>query len=148
LKLIPLGADRFQFEDSMSAFALERDAAGKIKGMRFWADGFDEGTAQFATLTEEQATERTAIQLPRAALERLVGQYSEARLNFVVAWSEDGKGITAQIPGQPALLLHASSANEFFLKEVDATIVFAPAQGAVKTATLKQGGMEVELMRK
>lgn len=92
--------------------------------------------------------ERVAITLPPAALTAYVGQYDVTpEFGFVVR-VEGGK-LMVQATGQGALELHAEKADHFFLKEVDAQLVFRrDASGKIDAAILKQNGRETVAVRK
>ncbi|MBX3726226.1 MAG: serine hydrolase [Xanthomonadales bacterium] len=143
--LIPVGNDSFAFADSLSRLAIERDADGKPTAMRFFADG--EGEGELWPRTDDSIEARTGIELPRAALERLVGDYAGEELTFKVFFDESDT-LRVQVPGQPAFQLHAESASRLFITEVDAAFEFAPATGAVETATLMQGSARIEARRR
>jgi D-alanyl-D-alanine carboxypeptidase len=138
--LTPVGKDTFTFEDSLSYFTIERDAAGAVTGLRFFSDG--EGKGESWPRTDEKPDQRASIDLPHAARERLVGNYVAPQLSFKVFFDEVGVQ-RVQVPGQPAFELHAQSPTELYITEVDARFEFAPAEGAVKTATLRQGPVEI-----
>ena len=60
----------------------------------------------------------------------------------------DGEVPKAQMTGQPAFELFAESPSTFFLKVVEATLTFSPAQGTPDKVTLRQGGAVIEYVRK
>lgn len=142
--LIPIGRDRFVFEDSLTYLKIERDAGGAITGMRFFADG--EGEGEVWPRTDEALESRAEIELPRATKERLVGSYNAEKLSFKVFF-DDEDVLRVQVPGQPAFALKAQTPTLFFITEVDATFEFAPADGAVENATLQQGPTRIVLER-
>ncbi|MDZ3822350.1 MAG: serine hydrolase domain-containing protein [Pseudoxanthomonas sp.] len=143
--LIPVGDDSFAFADSLSRLSIERDAEGRPTAMRFFADG--EGEGELWPRTDEPVEARTGIELPRAALERLVGDYAGEELAFKVFFDE-ADTLRVQVPGQPAFELKAESPSRLFITEVDAAFEFAPATGEVETATLVQGSARIEARRK
>ena len=142
--LTAIGDGRFLFPDGLNRIEIQRDADGKPAGLRFFPDG--EG-GQTWTLTDEKPAERNAIELPRAAKDAVIGDYAGDALSFKV-FIDDAGVLRVQVPGQPAFELHAETPRRFFLREVDATVVFEPAEGAVQTATLEQGGTRIALSRK
>jgi CubicO group peptidase (beta-lactamase class C family) len=144
-ELIPVGNDTFEFENSLSRFVIERDADGRPKAMRFFAEG--EGEGELWPRTDESIEGKPAIELPRAAKERLVGDYASPQLGFKVFFDDAGV-LRVQVPGQPAFELKAESASRLFITEVDASFEFEPAQGPVKTATLLQGSTRITAERK
>jgi D-alanyl-D-alanine carboxypeptidase len=143
-KLIPIGKDEFLYEDGFNRFTLERDADGKLSGMRFYPMG--EGDGVVAALTGDPLpAERKTIALDAAAQQRVAGDYDGMGTTFRV-FIEDGV-LKAKLGGQPALQIHAESASKFFLTEVDAALEFAPAEGEAQTLTLHQGGQMIEFTR-
>ena len=145
-ELVPLGNDRFGFgDDSLSTFTIQRDAAGTVSGLRFYPEG--EGDGEIWTLTDEPMPQRAEIQLPRPALERLVGDYASDQIAFKVFF-DDGGVLRVQVPGQPAFALKAESPTQFHIAEVDARFEFAPAEGEVETCTLVQGPAHIVATRK
>lgn len=144
--LVPFGNDRFGFGDgSLSWLQIERDGTGKVTGMRYYPEG--EGDGELWPLTDEPLPEeRKTVELPREALERLVGGYDAE----VVSWRvffDDGGVLRVQIPGQPAFELHATSPTTFHIAEVDARFTFAPETGDVQTCTLDQGAVHLVARR-
>jgi hypothetical protein len=144
-RLLPIGEDRFLLAGSLTYLRIERDAAGKAAAMRFFADG--EGEGEVWPRTDEAIDGPAAIELPRAALERLVGEYVGDGLSFKVFFDEAAV-LRVQVPGQPAFVLKAIAADTLVISEVDARFVFAPAEGPVETATLLQGPARIEAKRK
>lgn len=143
-QLIPVGADTFLFEEGFSRMVFERDAEGRVTAMRFFPE--DEGDGERVARSEEPLpTARQPITLPLPALERLVGDYAFQGVTLKV-FLEDGS-LRTQLTGQPAFELYAESATKFFLTVVDATLDFAPAEGAATRVTLKQGGQEIVFER-
>ncbi len=142
--LIPVGADTFLFEEGFSRIVFERDAAGAVTAMRFFPE--DEGEGEVVVRSEEPLpAAREAIELPRAALERLVGRYLYAGMQLDIAL--DGDTLSAQLAGQPAFALSAESPERFFVEVVDATLEFAPGPGPAATLTLHQNGQVLEFAR-
>lgn len=142
--LIPVGDDGFAFADSLSRLIIERDADGRPTAMRFFPEG--EGEGEVWPRTDESIEARTSIELPRAALERLTGDYAGDELSFKVFFDEAGV-LRVQVPGQPAFELKAESASRLFITEVDASFEFAPETGEVETATLVQGSARIQTRR-
>ena len=59
----------------------------------------------------------------------------------------EGAVAKAQLTGQPAFEIFPESASRFFLKVVDAVLVFAPEDGRPASVTLHQGGRETVFQR-
>lgn len=142
--LLPVAKDVFLFEDGYSRMVFERGADGRIAAMRFFPE--DEGAGVLAPRTAEPVPSgRTAIQLPPAALARIAGSY--ALDGATLAVSVDGATAKAQLTGQPAFEIFPESPSRFFLKVVDAVLVFAPVDARPATVTLLQGGRELVFKR-
>lgn len=142
--LIPTGADTFLFEEGFSRMVFEREAEGRVTAMRFFPE--DEGDGERVARSDEPLpVERKPITLPLPSLERLVGDYAFEGATLKV-FLEDGS-LRAQLTGQPAFEIYAESATTFFLTVVDASLDFAPAEGAATQVTLKQGGQEMVFQR-
>ncbi len=144
LPLVPTAPDRFHYEGTLTWFKLERDAEGKITGMRLYQDGEGEGVV--AALTDAPLpAERASIDVPVEQLQRLLGRYSANGMNMKVFL--EGSQLKTQLDGQPAFDLFAETPSKFFLTVVDATLTFAPETGAVTGVTLHQGPAVVEFKR-
>ncbi len=142
--LIPIAKDVFLFDEGLSRMAFERDAAGGISAMRFFAD--DEGEGDVVKRSDEPLpTERDSIALPKPALERLVGKYAHQGMVMSVALQEDK--LTTQLSGQPAFEIFAESPTKFFLKVVEASLEFTPGDAPASSVTLRQGGQVIEFKR-
>lgn len=75
-------------------------------------------------------------------LEKYVGEYQlTPSLSIVI--SRDGKHIFLQVTGQPKAEMFAEKEDEFFLKVVEARIIFSKEEtGKIVSLTLKQGGRD------
>ncbi len=83
---------------------------------------------------------RVAITLPVATLDRYVGDY-EAAPTFHLLIAREGDGLTVEATGQSKVPLFAEKETEFFLRIVDAQIVFqVDATGKVTGLILHQNG--------
>ena len=90
----------------------------------------------------------TAVAVDRAVLERLVGTY-ELAPTFVLDVILEGDALWVQPTGQPRTRLWASAPNRYFLREVDAQLVFElGASGPATAATLIQNGAERKAPRR
>ncbi|HNR91053.1 MAG TPA: serine hydrolase domain-containing protein [Dokdonella sp.] len=144
LVLTPIGGGRFLFPDTLSRIEMQRGKDGKVDGLHFFPDGED---GELWRRTDEKPIERTPVDLPLAARQAVVGDYAGDALSFKV-FIDDAGTLRVQVPGQPAFELHAETPRRFFLREVDASVIFDPAEGPVQTATLEQGGARIPLARK
>lgn len=143
--LIPVAEDTFLFDEGFSRMLFERDGDGKVVAMRFFPE--DEGDGEVVARTDEPLpVGREEVQLPRGALERLVGEYVHQGVTMTVLL--DGDTPKVQLSGQPAFEIFAESTSRFFLKVVDATLEFAPEEGTPQTVTLRQGGAVIEYRRR
>ncbi len=142
-KLIPIAADVFLFDDSLTQIRIERDDDGAISGMRLLQNG--EGEGQLAERTDEPLpSARPQIKLNDAQLQRVIGAYAGGPGQMTVF--VDGDQLKVQLSGQPAFDLYAESADHYFLTVVDATLDFAAGEPA-PALTLKQGGAVIEFKR-
>jgi len=141
--LTPIAKDSYLFSDGFSRYRVERDAQGKISALRFFQDGEGDGVVATRT-TDPLPAEPVAVELPRAALERVVGNYVGPTPLKVFL---DGAALKAQMAGQPAFELTAQSPNQFAVSAIGATVEVAPADGTVKTLTVHQGGGVMEFQR-
>ncbi len=145
LPLMPIAKDRFLYEGSLTWLDLERDAAGKLTGMRMFQEG--EGAGEVAALTTDPLpSDRASITLTTDQLQRLAGTYAADGMNMRVFL--EGTQLKTQLDGQPAFDLFAETPSKFFLTVVDATLEFAPEAGATTGVTLHQGPAVIEFKRK
>ncbi|MCW3847212.1 serine hydrolase [Sphingomonas sp. LB-2] len=94
------------------------------------------------------AAERVEVALPPEALAAYAGTYDVSpEFSFVVR--VEGGRLIVQATGQGPLLLHAEKPDHFFLKEVDAQLVFRrDASGAIDAVTLFQNGRQTLAKRR
>lgn len=144
MALTPVGPARFAFADSLAQLQLERDAAGKISGMRFYAEG--DGDSEFWPRSGD-LPQRADLALSDAQRQALVGDYIGDRLQIKVFVDDRGQ-LRAQVPGQPVVTLKANSPRELYIVEVDASLSFAAGDGPPAGVTLLQGPVRLELKRK
>lgn len=142
--LVPIATDDFLYEDGFNRLKLERDAQGSVTGMRFFANGEGEGVVGTRT-AEPLPVEAQGIALPHEALERLVGNYTAS--DMLMKTFVDGTSLKAQLVGQPAFTLQASSPVRFAVPEVGAEVEFAGGDGPAASLTLRQGGQTIEFKR-
>ncbi|MGH8076617.1 MAG: serine hydrolase [Lysobacter sp.] len=143
-ELMPIAKDTFLYDDGFNRFDIQRDGKGKVTGMRFYRDGEGEGVV-VARSNEPLPVEAVAMTLPRAALDRVAGTYSANGMTLKVF--VEAEALRAQLGGQPAFELAASSPTSFSVAAVGAALEFAPATGAAQSMTLKQGGAVIEFKR-
>lgn len=81
-------------------------------------------------------------------LDSYVGAY-ELKPSFVITISRDGQGLSAQATGQPPFRMHATSAREFAVYVLRASLSFeVDAQGKVTATVLHQGGKDQRAIRR
>ena len=143
--LIPIATDEFLYDNGFDRIRLERDAGGRITGARFFARGEGDG---LVGVRADEALPSTPIglQLPLAVLERLAGVYVRDGLTLTV--SLEGDALKAQLAGQEAFRLRASSPTRFHVDESGATLDFPTGDAQAAEVTIRQGAREVVLRRK
>lgn len=145
LALVPRGKDLFGYESSESRVRFLRDAAGKITGLEL-APRF--GATDVAARTDEPLpSERQAAKVDPAVYDAYVGEYAlNPRMSILIV--REGDQLFAQATGQPRLELFPASETDFFLKEVDAQMIFSRgADGKADKLVLHQGGKETPAPR-
>jgi D-alanyl-D-alanine carboxypeptidase len=141
--LTPIATDDFLYADGFNRLKLERDAGGAIVRVRFFPNG--DGDGEIGTRTNEAPAEPRAMQLPRAALSRLVGTYANSQVAVTVFL--EGDALKAQIAGQSPFVLRATSPTQFALVDNDATLLFASGSAPADTLTVRQNGRATTLRR-
>jgi CubicO group peptidase (beta-lactamase class C family) len=142
--LTPIGADDFLYADGFNRLRLERDAAGRISGIRHFPNG--DGAGEVGARTNEPPpVAPAAVQVPRAALERLVGSYARGGLTLRVYL--EGEAPMAQMAGQDPLGLRATSPTRFEVDETGAAVEFPAGDAPPAEVTIRQNGREITLRR-
>jgi CubicO group peptidase (beta-lactamase class C family) len=104
-------------------------------------------------LLDERAPLRTprvfppVVALGEDVLERYVGVYSLAP-TFELSVTREGTQLFLQATGQPRIRLHASAVDEFFIREVEASVSFVSEAGQVTAVILHQGGRDARAEKK
>ena len=81
--------------------------------------------------------------VPEAILETYLGKY-ELMPGFVLTVTKEGSQLKTQATGQPVFDVFPKSENEFYLKVVEAQLMFNKNdEGKVESVTLFQGGREI-----
>ena len=145
-EVFPLSPTQFFYDkDAPDRLTFERDAAGKVTGLKV--------TRRFGPPTAAARTdrplpkERAVVKLAAEVLERYVGAY-EMGPSRVMNVTRRGERLFAQMTGQPELELFAESEGKFFLKDVDAQIEFqTDAAGQVTGFLLLQGTRKVQSIK-
>jgi CubicO group peptidase (beta-lactamase class C family) len=142
--LMPIAPDDFLYDDEFGRMRLERDAAGRIAGIRVLAEG--DGPGALGTRTDEPLpAEAGALALPRAALERLAGTYVNRGLTMTVFL--EGTVLKAQIAGQEAFDLLAVTSTRFQVSGMPAMLEFAAGDQPASGVTLRQSNKTLEMKR-
>lgn len=142
-ELTAIADDTFLYSDGFNRIRMEKDAAGKVTGLRFFADGEGEGVV--SPRTDDPVP--VPITLPREALGRLAGVYVVKDQEMTV--TVEGDGLNGHIKGQPMGVSFVSmSATHFDGPMVGAELRFAPGSGPAKTVTLRQWGEDLVFERK
>lgn len=85
----------------------------------------------------------TELVISDEVLENYVGEY-ELDPAFIITVTKEGQQMKAQATGQPQFDIFPKSENEFYLKVVEAQLVFNKNdEGKVESVTLFQGGREM-----
>jgi D-alanyl-D-alanine carboxypeptidase len=145
LEILPVAPDVFVYP-SGGELRFRRDGQGRVAAVRFLPRSGPE--AEGRKTDEPIPAERQAIQLDPAVLDRYVGIY-ELGPGFDLAVVRDGERIFAHPTGQPKAELFPASETEFFLRVVDAKLVFQTGpDGRATGLVLHQGGREMPAKRK
>lgn len=84
------------------------------------------------------------IKVSSAILETYIGKY-ELQPGFIITVTREGDQLKTQATGQPVFDIFPKSENEFYLKVVDAQLVFNKNDaGDIDSVTLFQGGREIK----
>lgn len=144
-EILPIARDEFAYKDSGTVLRIRRDAQGKIAGAelepRF-------GPSETGVRTGEPLpSERQAAKVDPALFDVYAGVY-ELKPGFELTITREGDRIFAQPTGQPKRELFPESETRFFLREVDAQLVFVRGDGGrAESAVLHQGGREMPAKR-
>ncbi len=116
---------------------------GGVQEMAFSLLGLPAGPGVAATRLQGP---RLAVPVPTALRQALVGEYDLAGLSARVF--EDGGRLMAQAAGQPALELKADSHGDLYTDAVDALLTPLIEEGRVLRFIWRQGGGQLEGVRK
>lgn len=102
------------------------------------------GDTQWKRTDEPLPEAPKGIVVTEGELVPLVGEY-ELAPGFILTVSHDGPQLFIQATGQPRFEAYPKSATEFFLKVVDARILFnMGGDGRAEGLVLHQGGQEMQ----
>lgn len=142
--LIPIAADEFLYSNGLDRFTVQRDVAGSITGMRFFADG-EPPDVLVARTREPLPSERQKVPLRQETLDRVVGVYAAGDMKMKIF--TDGDQLKAQMGGQPPVKIFAESPDLFFMTGVDVTLAFATGKRKPSTVRLSQRGHTMDFRR-
>lgn len=139
IKLIPLTENKFRFEDSFATYKFSiKDGKKQV----LYADRIKKS---IGTETDKRpVSERESITLTQEILISYAGVY-ELQPSFQIEIERQNDSIFAKATGQVPVQLFAETTNRFFIKEIDAQVVFnLDTNGTVKSLTFSQGGRKME----
>tara|TARA_R110000868_G_scaffold45473_1_gene151010 strand:+ start:285 stop:758 length:474 start_codon:yes stop_codon:yes gene_type:complete len=138
LEIFPFSKTHFIFEDGMTSYEFSDK-----EGVKYAAFATNDETFIGKESNKLAPVEKTAIALPETLLLKYVGKY-ELGPGAVMEISAVANQIFAQLTGQPQFEIFAEKEDSFFLKVVEAKIVFNNDQnGNVIGLTLLQNGREI-----
>ena len=112
---------------------------GPVRGMTKESHGVSEDAVR---TSDPLPAEKKPVAVAPELLEGLVGTYRLAP-TFSIVVTREGAHLYTQPTGQPRLEIFASSPEEFFVKEIDATLTFHRGpDGKAKDLVLHQGGRD------
>jgi CubicO group peptidase (beta-lactamase class C family) len=139
--ILPASATEFFFSDTPTIIRFSKDDRGRIDGLR--VQGRIGPSEVYRKTDKPLPAERKEIALPPGLLSRYLGEYELMPGFSIVITSEAGR-LAGQATGQPKLEIFAESETNFFLKAVDAQIIFdLDAADRVTGLTLFQGGQKL-----
>jgi len=139
--ILPASATEFFFSDTPTIIRFSKDARGGIDGLR--VQGRIGPSEVYRKTDKPLPAERKEIALPPRLLGRYLGEY-ELMPGFSIVITNEAGRLTGQATGQPKLEIFAESETNFFLKAVDAQIIFdLDAAGQATGLTLFQGGQKL-----
>jgi CubicO group peptidase (beta-lactamase class C family) len=139
--ILPASASEFFFPTASAIIRFTRDAAGRIDGLRFLERI---GPAEVYRRTDKPLPgARREIALDPKLLTRYTGEY-ELMPGFSIVVTAEAGHLMCQATGQNKFELFPESETTFFLKVVDAQVVFdIDVAGRVTGLTLVQGGQRL-----
>lgn len=144
-RVSPVEGDRLVFEQSLSWFAVERDASGAVEAVALHQGWGAE--PERAVRESDEVWQRESAEVSEEHLQRLTGRY-ELMPNFILTVRVVDGGMEIQATGQPAVKMEAESPVKFFNNQIGADIVFdLPETGPATGLTLYQGGQELPAPR-
>lgn len=146
LAIRPSSETEFFYDKSFTHLKFVVDPSGKVTEMIMYPEGAEKGEP--ATRVAEAPASRPVVKVDPALYDTYAGDY-ELGPNFVLTVSREGDRLMTQATGQAKVEVFPSSETEFFLKVVDARIVFVKgSSGQVEALVLHQGGREMRAPKK
>ncbi len=137
-EVLAAARDNFFYKESDNLLRFERDAQGKVTGMRVTPRFGPEGTA--VKTGQPVPAERQAVKIDPILFDTYVGVYQLAP-EFEITISREGDRFFEQATGQVKFEIFPASETRFFLKQVDAEIEFVRGEdGKIAQMVLHQGG--------
>lgn len=139
IKLEPLSDNEFRFENSFTTYKFS-----SINGKKqvLYTDRIKKSIG--VETDKKPIEEKEAITLAKEILIKYVGVY-ELQPSFQIEIEMQNDHLFAKATGQPPVELFAEAEHSFFIKEIDAQIVFnLDTDGTVKSLTFSQGGKKME----
>ena len=139
LALVTVGEDAYYFEESFTNYKF-----GKEDGLK--VAYFNSRIRQSKGLESDKKAPpaKESITLDASVIEKYIGTY-ELQPGFTIEITTEGNQIFGTPTGQPKAELFAENETTFFLKVVQAQVIFTTDEnGVAQSLTLFQGGREME----
>ncbi|TXD71374.1 serine hydrolase [Aequorivita antarctica] len=138
-KLIPVSENEFKFDNS---FIIYKFTSKNGKKQAQFNDRIKKSIG--TEIDKKPASEKEAITLAKEILIKYVGVY-ELQPSFHIEIERQNDRMYAKATGQPSVELFAEAENSFFIKEIDAQVVFnLGTDGTVKSLSFVQKGQQME----
>jgi D-alanyl-D-alanine carboxypeptidase len=135
----------FFYENLLTHFELIQDDSGEVVEMLMYSENSAE--PERAVRVSHEVPEKSVAEIDPQIYQGYVGEY-ELRPGFTLTISLDGDHLFGQASGQGRAELFPESETAFFLKVVEARIVFEPGDdGRANGLVLHQGGQEIPAQR-
>lgn len=143
-EIYPRSKEDFFFINSMASYNFTYDAKGEPADVYF----IDRINKTKGKRVSKEILEKETVKIEASKLKAFVGTYEiQPGFDLVITLEEDK--LMAQATGQQKFQLHAESETKFFVKEIEASLQFnKSSSGTYDSATLFQGGQEIEAKRK
>jgi CubicO group peptidase (beta-lactamase class C family) len=143
VEAIPHSETGFFYEQSLTPGEMVLDDSGAVSHMLMYHDGASEPERAERTDEEVVVPPTEEADVDPAIYDRYDGRYQLAP-GFVLTVTREGDRLFAQATGQPRFEIFPSSETEFFVKLVDARLVFeVGVEGPAASVTLHQAGQVV-----